>query len=84
MNIISVDIQEIQTNFDFCFSLVERGYTLKIKTEKGVVLMTPIANTPIVPDALEMEPNPQEVREYVSESMGELTQEFSKPVQIVE
>lgn len=84
MNIISVDIQEVQTNFDFCFSLVERGYTLKIQTERGVVLMTPIANTPIIPDALDMETNPEEVREYVNESMGELSQEFSKPVEIVE
>ena len=69
-------------NFEFVFSLVERGHTIKLISESGhIVLMTPIA-TPNqgskinIPDPEEFVPDPAFVAGYVSESLNEMTQDF--------
>ena len=48
-SIITLTVQEAQDNFDFVFSLVERGHTIKLISESGhIVLMTPIATPNII------------------------------------
>ena len=81
-SIITLTAQEAQDNFDFVFSLVERGHTIKLISESGhIVLMTPIA-TPNqgskinIPDPEEFVPDPAFVAGYVSESLDEMTQDF--------
>jgi len=76
--LITVTVEEAQENFDFLFTLVERGHTIKIVTEKGACLMTPIANIPEIniPTPESFTPDPVGVRNYVNESLGEMSQEF--------
>jgi len=80
-SIITLTSDEVEKNFDFVFSLVERGHTIKILHEGHVVLMTPIA-TPSqgsqinIPDPEEFVPDPAFVAGYVSESLNEMTRDF--------
>lgn len=80
-SIITLSSDEVEKNFDFVFSLVERGHTIKILHEGHVVLMTPIANPTQgsqlnIPDPEEFIPDPAFVAGYVSESLQEMTQDF--------
>jgi len=79
--LITLTSDEVESNFDFVFSLVERGHTIKILHEGSVVLMTPIA-TPSqgsqinIPDPEEFVPDPAMVAGYVQESLQEMSQDF--------
>ena len=39
---LRVTVEEAEKNFDFLFSLVERGETILIEAEKGNVMMVPV------------------------------------------
>ena len=80
-SIIALSCAEVEANFDFVFSLVERGHTIKITHEGGVCMLTPIVTKDRgseinIPDPEEFVPDPAAVSAYVSESLGEMTQNF--------
>ena len=80
-SLITLSVEEVQSNFDFVFSLVEKGHTIKIQTEKGAVMMPPVAQLQVaginIPDGPEdFTPDPAGVSAYVAESMAEMTQDF--------
>tara|TARA_Y100001938_G_scaffold141133_1_gene210423 strand:+ start:441 stop:689 length:249 start_codon:yes stop_codon:yes gene_type:complete len=80
-SIITLSCQEVQENFDFVFSLVERGHTIKITHEGGVCMMTPLITKEKgseinIPDPEEFVPDPAGVQAYVTESLGEMTKGF--------
>lgn len=57
--IIEVKLEEIEKNFDFCLTLVERGHTIKItQDDKPAVLMVPIPDYQKALDAIETANNP--------------------------
>tara|TARA_B100001057_G_C22440030_1_gene790818 strand:- start:372 stop:620 length:249 start_codon:yes stop_codon:yes gene_type:complete len=80
-SIISLSVEEVEANFDFVFSLVEKGHTIKINTDKGAVMMTPVAqlqvagvDIPATPE--EFVPDPAGTSAFVSQSLAEMTQDF--------
>ena len=80
-SIITLSCAEVQENFDFVFSLVERGHTIKIIHDGGVCMMTPLIKKDKgseinIPDPEEFVPDPAAVSAYVTESLGEMTQNF--------
>ena len=80
-SIIILDCAEVQANFDFVFSLVERGHTIKIVHPGGICMMTPLVTKDKgseinIPDPEEFVPDPAAVSAYVAESLGEMTQNF--------
>lgn len=80
-SIISLTVEEVEANFDFVFSLVEKGHTIKINTEKGAVMMTPVAKLQVagveIPQTPEeFAPDPAGTAAYVSESLSEMTKDF--------
>ena len=80
-SIITLSCQEVQDNFDFVFSLGERGHTIKIIHENGVCMMTPLVTKDRgseinIPDPEEFVPDPAGVSAYVAESLGEMTADF--------
>ena len=80
-SIITLSCAEVQENFDFVFSLVERGHTIKIIHDGGVCMMTPLISREKgseinIPDPEEFVPDPAGVQAYVAESLGEMTQDF--------
>ena len=45
MNIINLTQAELQDNLPFSLSLVEKGHTLKVTTDKGIVcIISPVAS----------------------------------------
>lgn len=87
-NIIEVKLEEIQENFDFCLTLVDRGHTIKIVQEgKPSVLMVPVPEyqkyasavrdpSPELPLPSNWQPDPIGVRQYVSEELAEMQKEL--------
>ena len=81
-SIITLSCQEVQDNFEFVFSLVERGHTIKIIHDNGVCMMTPLVTKDRgseinIPDPEEfMLIDPAGVSAYVAESLGEMTAEL--------
>ena len=80
-SIITLSCQEVQDNFEFVFSLVERCHTIKIIHPNGVCMMTPLVTKDKgseinIPDPEEFVPDPAGVSAYVAESLGEMTQNF--------
>ena len=80
-SIITLSCEEVQENFDFVFSLVERGHTIKITHAGGVCMMTPLMTKDKgseinIPEPEEFVPDPAAVSAYVAESLGEMTQNF--------
>ena len=51
---IKVTADEAAKYFDFCMTLVDRGYTFLIQTEKGNVIIAPVASQ-VTPDLEELE-----------------------------
>lgn len=86
--IIEVKLEEVEQNFDFCLTLVERGHTIKITQDgKPSVLMVPIpeyekalsvietANPPLpMPEG--WQPDPAGVRQYVNEELSNMQKEL--------
>ena len=88
--IIEVKLEEIENNFDFCLTLVERGHTIKItQDDKPAVLMVPVpdyqkaldvietANNPPLPLPEGWQPDPVGVRQYVSDELAEMQKELN-------
>jgi len=83
-NIIEVKLEEIQENFDFCLTLVDRGHTIKIVQEgKPSVLMVPVPEyqkyasvvedpSPQLPIPADWRPDPIGVKQYVTEELAEM------------
>jgi len=87
-NIIEVKLEEIQENFDFCLTLVDRGHTIKIVQEgKPSVLMVPVPEyqkyasvvedpSPQLPIPADWRPDPIGVKQYVTEELAEMQKEL--------
>jgi len=87
-SIIELKLEEVEQNFDFCLTLVERGHTLKIVIDgKPSVLMVPVPEykkyasidedvSPELPMPADWRPDPVGVRQYVSEELAEIEKEF--------
>ena len=85
---LRVTVEEAEKNFDFLFSLVERGETILIEAEKGNVMMVPVNSAysrleeekaaqympmgPTAPIPGVTLPSDAEVRSYVDETLNEL------------
>ena len=88
--IIEVKLEEVEENFDFCLTLVERGHTIKITQDnKPAVLMVPVpeyrkapevietANHPPLPMPEGWQPDPAGVRQYVNEELSNMQKELN-------
>ena len=88
--ILELALEEVQSNFDFCLTLVERGHTIKITQEgKPSVLMVPLpdyqkavqtietANNPPLPLPEGWQPDPAGVKQYVNEELTEMQKELN-------
>jgi hypothetical protein len=85
---LRVTVEEVEKNFDFIFSLVERGETILIEAPKGNVMMVPVNSAysrleeekaaeympmgPTAPIPGVTLPSDAEVRSYVDETLNEL------------
>ena len=85
MNIIELTQGELQDNLPFSLNLVEKGHTLKVTTDKGIVcIISPVASVgqdPQEPDLNiptpdEFVPDPVGTRAFVDGAMMEMTQGF--------
>lgn len=89
--IIEVKLEEVESNFDFCMTLVERGHTIKITQQnKPAVLMVPVPEYQRAVDAIETavesnpqlpmpegwQPDPAGVRQYVNEELSIMQKEL--------
>jgi|TARA_B100000073_G_scaffold209068_1_gene173427 antitoxin (DNA-binding transcriptional repressor) of toxin-antitoxin stability system len=90
--IIEVKLEEIENNFDFCLTLVERGHTIKITQEgKPAVLMVPVPEYQRAVDVIETakeanpqlpmpegwQPDPAGVKQYVNEELSAMQKELN-------
>ena len=89
---IRVTKDEAITNLKFLFTLVERGETVLVESDKGNILMNGIPNGQLEVEALETPPIPMtgppppipgvtlpsdaEVKSYVTETLGELKEQL--------
>ena len=85
MNIICLTQAELQENLPFSLSLVEKGPTLKVTTEKGIVcIISPVASVAEDPEEPELNiPNPDEfvpdpvgTRTFVDGALRDMTKGF--------
>ena len=85
MNIIDLTQAELQENLPFSLNLVEKGHTLKVTTNNGIVcIISPVASVaqdPQEPDLNiptpdEFVPDPVGTRAFVDGAMREMTQGF--------
>lgn len=85
--IIELKLEEVEKNFDFCLTLVDRGHTIKIVQDgKPSVLMVPIPeyqkyadvveSIPDIPMPADWKPDPVGVRQYVHEELAEMQKEL--------
>ena len=85
MNIINLTQAELQENLPFSLSLVEKGHTLKVTTDKGIVcIISPVASVAQDPQEPELNiptpdefvPDPVGTRAFVDGSLRDMTQGF--------
>ena len=85
MNIIDLTQAELQENLPFSLNLVEKGHTLKVTTDNGIVcIISPVASVaqdPQEPDLNiptpdEFVPDPVGTRAFVDGAMREMTNGF--------
>ena len=85
MNIINLTQAELQDNLPFSLSLVEKGHTLKVTTDKGIVcIISPVASVAQDPQEPELNiptpdefvPDPVGTRAFVDGSLRDMTQGF--------
>ncbi|UNH61176.1 hypothetical protein SSZBM1_59 [Synechococcus phage S-SZBM1] len=88
--IIELKLEEVEANFDFCLTLVDRGHTIKIIQDgKPSVLMVPIPEyqkyasmvedpSPQIPMPADWRPDPVGVRQYVNEELSSMQQELQQ------
>ncbi len=85
MNIIELTQGELQDNLPFSLNLVEKGHTLKVTTDKGIVcIISPVASVGQdpqepdlnIPNPDEFVPDPVGTRAFVDGALREMTQGF--------
>ena len=85
MNIIDLTQAELQENLPFSLNLVEKGHTLKVTTDKGIVcIISPVASVAQDPQEPELNiptpedfvPDPVGTRTFVDGALREMTQGF--------
>tara|TARA_B100000902_G_C26606003_1_gene572793 strand:+ start:61 stop:318 length:258 start_codon:yes stop_codon:yes gene_type:complete len=85
MNIINLTQAELQENLPFSLNLVEKGHTLKVTTDKGIVcIISPVASVAQDPEEPEINipkpddftPDPVGTRAFVEGSLKDMTQGF--------
>lgn len=90
MNIIDLSQQEFESNVAFSLNLVEKGHTLKLTTNNGIVcIVSPVASVtreepkdenPVVPLPEEFTPDPVGTRQYVGEALQQMTNMHGNPI----
>ena len=85
MNIINLTQGEFEENVPFSLTLVEKGNTLRVTTNKGIVcIISPVASVAQDPQEPELNiptpdefvPDPVGTRAFVDGAMREMTQGF--------
>ena len=85
MNIINLTQGEFEENVPFSLRLVEKGNTLKVTTNNGVVcIISPVASVAQDPEAPDLNipkpdefvPDPVGTRAYVDGALAEMTQDL--------
>ena len=85
MNIIELTQGELQDNLPFSLNLVEKGHTLKVTTDNGIVcIISPVASVGQdpqepdlnIPNPDEFVPDPVGTRAFVDGSLRDMTQGF--------
>ena len=85
MNIIDLTQAELQENLPFSLNLVEKGHTLKVTTDNGIVcIISPVASVAQdpkdpklnIPTPDEFVPDPVGTRAFVDGSLRDMTQGF--------
>ena len=85
MNIIQLTQGELQDNLPFSLNLVEKGHTLKVTTDKGIVcIISPVASVGQdpqepdlnIPNPDEFVPDPVGTRAFVDGALRDMTQGF--------
>ena len=85
MNIIELTQGELQDNLPFSLNLVEKGHTLKVTTDNGIVcIISPVASVGQdpqepdlnIPNPDEFVPDPVGTRAFVDGALREMTQGF--------
>tara|TARA_Y100001970_G_scaffold82728_1_gene104731 strand:+ start:2370 stop:2627 length:258 start_codon:yes stop_codon:yes gene_type:complete len=85
MNIIELTQGELQDNLPFSLNLVEKGHTLKVTTDKGIVcIISPVASVAQdpqdpdinIPNPDEFVPDPVGTRAFVDGALRDMTKGF--------
>jgi|TARA_B100001996_G_scaffold152536_1_gene116086 hypothetical protein len=85
MNIIQLTQGELQDNLPFSLNLVEKGHTLKVTTDKGIVcIISPVASVGQdpqepdlnIPNPDEFVPDPVGTRAFVDGALRDMTKGF--------
>tara|TARA_B100000214_G_C23901242_1_gene596611 strand:+ start:580 stop:837 length:258 start_codon:yes stop_codon:yes gene_type:complete len=85
MNIIELTQGELQDNLPFSLNLVEKGHTLKVTTDKGIVcIISPVASVGQdpqepdlnIPNPDEFVPDPVGTRAFVDGALRDMTKGF--------
>ena len=85
MNIINLTQGEFEENVPFSLNLVEKGHTLKVTTNKGIVcIVSPVASVTQDPEQPDLNiptpedfvPDPVGTRTFVDGALREMTQGF--------
>lgn len=64
-------VEELEANFDIIFTLVERGQSFLIKSDKGNCVLAPYAEIPKIKPQIAVE---QELSSMLDEQMADLGQ----------
>jgi len=87
MNIIDLSQTEFEENVPFSLNLVEKGHTLRLTTNKGIVcIVSPVASVKReddnidIPSPEEFKPDPVATRAFVNESLNEMTNAQGFPI----
>ena len=85
MNIIELTQGELQDNLPFSLNLVEKGHTLKVTTDKGIVcIISPVASVAQdpqepdlnIPTPEDFVPDPVGTRAYVDGALAEMSKDL--------
>ena len=87
MNIIDLSQTEFEESIPFSLKLVEKGHTLRVTTNNGIVcIVSPVASVTRedanidIPSPEEFKPDPVGTRQFVEEALGEMTNSQGFPI----
>ena len=85
MNIIDLSQTEFEESIPFSLKLVEKGHTLRVTTNNGIVcIVSPVASVTRedanIASPEEFKPDPVGTRQFVEEALGEMTNAQGFPI----